>query len=207
MYINIRYVPAYSTRLKYESGTWIVLPANATDPMEVLDPIWTESNWDAIGLRVYQVQDASYDRLVFLGGIAITVLAYLLILTARAIIMKALKQDWPSDLSSIDLRVQKLLNWIAVGRALMRMLARYLDAFSLVALFKQNGNWHAITLSGRICKISGLFFFMFVVLCRVGFTWFSSSWQHAFTDMVMQWESLPWDDQTTSLLPGGVTIQ
>lgn len=70
-----------------------MLPANATDPMEVLDPIWTESNWDAIGLRVYQVQDASYDRLVFLGGIAITVLAYLLILTARAIIMKALKQD------------------------------------------------------------------------------------------------------------------
>ncbi|XP_031397601.1 nicastrin isoform X2 [Punica granatum] len=88
-----RYVPAYSTRLKYESGTWIVLSANASDPMDVLDPIWTESNWDAIGLRVYRVQDASYDRLVLLGGTAITVFAYLVILTARTIITKAMKQD------------------------------------------------------------------------------------------------------------------
>ncbi|KAK4767492.1 hypothetical protein SAY86_015242 [Trapa natans] len=88
-----RYVPAYSTRLKYESGAWIVQPANASDPIEVLDPIWTESNWDAIGLRVYQVQHASYDRLVLLGGISITVLSYLITLTSRAIIMKALKQD------------------------------------------------------------------------------------------------------------------
>ncbi|XWS65719.1 hypothetical protein CRYUN_Cryun05aG0137700 [Craigia yunnanensis] len=88
-----RYVPAYSTRLKFDSGTWQVLPPNSSDPMGMLDPVWTESNWNTIGLRVYIVQDAAYDRLVFLGGITVTVLAYLAIVLTRAYITKALKQD------------------------------------------------------------------------------------------------------------------
>ncbi|MBA0659961.1 hypothetical protein Goklo_012035, partial [Gossypium klotzschianum] len=62
-----RYVPAYSTRLKLDSGTWKVLPPNSSDPMGMLDPVWTESNWNTIGLRVYTVQEAAYDRLVLLG--------------------------------------------------------------------------------------------------------------------------------------------
>ncbi|XP_021300371.1 nicastrin [Herrania umbratica] len=88
-----RYVPAYSTRLKFDSGTWKVLPPNSTDPMGMLDPVWTESNWNTIGLRVYTVQDAAYDRLVLLGGIAVTVLSYFAIVLTRAYITKALKQD------------------------------------------------------------------------------------------------------------------
>ncbi|XP_022743603.1 nicastrin-like isoform X2 [Durio zibethinus] len=88
-----RYVPAYSTRLKFDSGTWQLLPPNSSDPMGMLDPVWTESNWNTIGLRVYTVQDAAYDRLVLLGGITVTVLAYLAILLTRAYITKALKQD------------------------------------------------------------------------------------------------------------------
>ncbi|XP_065848730.1 nicastrin isoform X2 [Euphorbia lathyris] len=88
-----RYVPAYSTRLKYESGAWIVLPSNSSDPMGMVDPVWTESNWDAIGLRVYKVQDASYDHLVLVGGIVITILAYIAIVITRAFIVKALKRD------------------------------------------------------------------------------------------------------------------
>ncbi|GAV60467.1 Nicastrin domain-containing protein [Cephalotus follicularis] len=88
-----RYVPAYSTRLKFESGTWNVLPPNTSDPMGMLDPVWTESNWDAIGLRVYTIQDAAYDRLVLIGGIAVTVLAYLAIVATRTVITKALKRD------------------------------------------------------------------------------------------------------------------
>lgn len=90
---HYRYVPAYSTRLKYDSGTWQVLPPNSSDPMGKLDPVWTESNWNTIGLRVYTVQDAAYDRLVLLGGIIVTVLAYLAIVLTRAYIAKALKQD------------------------------------------------------------------------------------------------------------------
>ncbi|KAJ0043850.1 hypothetical protein Pint_18259 [Pistacia integerrima] len=88
-----RYVPAYSTRLKFESGTWNVLPSNSSDPMGLVDPVWTESNWDVIVLRVYSVQNASYDRLVLLGGITITILAYLAVVLTRSLIRKALKQD------------------------------------------------------------------------------------------------------------------
>ncbi|KAA8530686.1 hypothetical protein F0562_005380 [Nyssa sinensis] len=88
-----RYVPAYSTRLKFESETWKVLPINSTDPMGLADPVWTESNWGVIALRVYTVQDAAYDRLILLGGFSITVLAYFGIVITRACIAKALKQD------------------------------------------------------------------------------------------------------------------
>ena len=88
----VRYVPAYSTRLMVDkSGIWKVMAVNNSDSME--DPVWTESNWDALGLRVYTVQNAAYDRLVLLGGLAITLLAYLAILVSRAFIIKALKQD------------------------------------------------------------------------------------------------------------------
>jgi nicastrin len=90
---HYRYVPAYSTRLKYESGTWIVLPPNSSDPMGKSDPVWTESNWNVIGLRVYTVQEAAYDRLVLLGGITVTVLAYLAIVITRSIITRTLKRD------------------------------------------------------------------------------------------------------------------
>ncbi|XP_062107639.1 nicastrin [Humulus lupulus] len=88
-----RYVPAYSTRLNFQSETWIVLPSNSSDPMGMHDPVWTESNWNAIGLRVYTVQTAAFDRLVLLGGIAVTGGAYLAIILTRAFVAKMLKQD------------------------------------------------------------------------------------------------------------------
>ncbi|KAK2652570.1 hypothetical protein Ddye_012426 [Dipteronia dyeriana] len=88
-----RYVPAYSTRLKFDSGFWKVLPLNSTDPMELVDPVWAESNWNTIGLRVYIIQGATYDRFVLLGGIAVTILAYLAIVLTRTFITKALKRD------------------------------------------------------------------------------------------------------------------
>ncbi|PQQ09583.1 nicastrin [Prunus yedoensis var. nudiflora] len=88
-----RYVPAYSTRLKYESGTWNVLPPNNSDPMGLVDPVWTESNWDTIGLRVYTVQNASFDRFVLLGSIVITVLSCFAIVITKAFVIKAQKRD------------------------------------------------------------------------------------------------------------------
>lgn len=90
---HYRYIPAYSTRLKFESGIWHVLPSNSSDPMGMVDPVWTESNWYGIGLQVYIVQDAAFDRLVLLAGITITVLAYFAIVITRAFITKALKRD------------------------------------------------------------------------------------------------------------------
>ncbi|XP_027337970.1 nicastrin [Abrus precatorius] len=88
-----RYVPAYSTRLKFESGVWNVLPPNSSDKMGIVDPVWTESNWNSIGMRVYTVQIAAYDRLVLLGGITLTILAYLAIAMTRAFVTKAMKRD------------------------------------------------------------------------------------------------------------------
>ncbi|KAK6127422.1 hypothetical protein DH2020_038843 [Rehmannia glutinosa] len=90
-----RFVPAYSTRLKYddEMGSWTVLPSNSSDIMDVEDPVWTESNWDVINVRVYTVQTAAYDHVILLLGILVTLLAYLLIVIARTVIRKALKQD------------------------------------------------------------------------------------------------------------------
>jgi nicastrin len=88
-----RYVPAYSTRLKLESGIWKISPHNSSDPMGEKDPIWTESNWDTIQLRTYSALDPSYDSLILVIGISITVLAYTAVIVIRALITKALKQD------------------------------------------------------------------------------------------------------------------
>lgn len=61
--------------------------------MGVVDPVWTESNWNSIGMRVYTVQIAAYDRVVLFGGIALTILSYLAIAVSRALITKAMKRD------------------------------------------------------------------------------------------------------------------
>lgn len=88
-----RYVPAYSTRLKFENDLWHVMPANDSDPMGSVDPIWTESYWNTIGLRVYTVQSSTYDRLVLIGGVILTVGAYIAAIAISTCLSKALKQD------------------------------------------------------------------------------------------------------------------
>ncbi|KAG7565434.1 Nicastrin [Arabidopsis suecica] len=88
-----RYVPAYSTRLKYNDGAWTILPQNSSDSMGMVDPVWTESNWDTIRVHVYTVQHSAYDNAVLVAGITVTTLAYIGILAAKSIITKALKQD------------------------------------------------------------------------------------------------------------------
>ncbi|KMS99114.1 hypothetical protein BVRB_2g047570 [Beta vulgaris subsp. vulgaris] len=88
-----RYVPAFSTRLQYESGSWKLLPVNSSDPMSMADPVWTESNWDVIGLRVYTRQDSAYDHLILLAGVGITGFSYLAIEIIKSIVTKTLKRD------------------------------------------------------------------------------------------------------------------
>lgn len=93
VFSTTRYVPAYSTRLKYESGSWTVLPSSSSDMMGAKDPVWTESNWDQIRVRVYTVQNDAYDRVILLLGILVTLLAYLVIVVGRTLVRKALKRD------------------------------------------------------------------------------------------------------------------
>ncbi|KAL4196126.1 hypothetical protein AMTRI_Chr04g181800 [Amborella trichopoda] len=88
-----RYVPAYSTRLKFESGYWSVVPASHGDEMGEVDPVWTESYWNTIGLRVYTVQSRAYDLNVLLAGIGVTFASYVAIVFTRATLMKVLKHD------------------------------------------------------------------------------------------------------------------
>ncbi|PAN08097.1 hypothetical protein PAHAL_1G387100 [Panicum hallii] len=88
-----RYVPAYSTRVKFEDNAWHVLPANSSDPMGVVDPVWTESYWNTIGLRVYAVQDSTYDWLILLAGLSITAASYCAVLVSRSYISKVVKRD------------------------------------------------------------------------------------------------------------------
>ncbi|KAJ0245631.1 Nicastrin [Hirschfeldia incana] len=88
-----RYVPAYSTRLKYADGAWTILPQNTSDSMRMVDPVWTESNWNTIGVQVYTVQHSAYDNAVLVAGITVTTLAYIGIVVAKSFITKALKQD------------------------------------------------------------------------------------------------------------------
>ncbi|CAM0944287.1 unnamed protein product [Alopecurus aequalis] len=87
-----RYVPAYSTRLKFEDNAWHVLPANSSDPMGA-DPVWTESYWNTISLRVYAVQSTSSDWLVLLAGLVVTAVSYLGVIIGRAYISKITKRD------------------------------------------------------------------------------------------------------------------
>lgn len=88
-----RYVPSYSTRLKFEGNFWQILPANASDPLGLVDPVWTESYWNTIGLRVYTVQSSAYDNLVLLIGIVITVATYIATIVVRTYLLKVLKHD------------------------------------------------------------------------------------------------------------------
>lgn len=70
-----------------------MLPSNRSDPMGAKDPVWTESNWDMIMVRVYTMQDETYDRVILVLGIIVTLVAYLLIVVGRTLVRKALKRD------------------------------------------------------------------------------------------------------------------
>lgn len=88
-----RYVPAYSTRLAYKDDSWHVMPAYSSDPMGSVDPVWTESFWNTIGLQVYTVQSATYDYLILGAGVGITVASYIAIVVIKGCLSKALKHD------------------------------------------------------------------------------------------------------------------
>ncbi|CAA6664769.1 unnamed protein product [Spirodela intermedia] len=90
---STRYVPAYSPRLKFEHGSWRITGGHAADPMGHVDPVWTESYWNTISVRIYKVQSSAFDNLVLLGGITLTLLAYVTVVCTKAFLMKTLKHD------------------------------------------------------------------------------------------------------------------
>lgn len=88
-----RYVPSYSTRLKFEGDSWNVLPVNTSDPLGAADPVWTESYWNTIGLRIYKVQSSTYDRLVLITGVLLTVSTYFIAIAIKDYLTRVMKRD------------------------------------------------------------------------------------------------------------------
>ncbi|XP_024531033.1 nicastrin [Selaginella moellendorffii] len=86
-----RYVPAYSTRLRYKSGNWELLPVGSGDFMDSIDPVWTESFWKSLTLRVYQQERPSLNGMLLLAGCSVTVASAVSILATRALFRKRLK--------------------------------------------------------------------------------------------------------------------
>lgn len=91
MLSTTRYVPAYSTRLTYDSDSWKVIPVQPNDTMGKVDPVWTESFWKTLGVRVYLQQNPFFDELILLSGLVVTLGSFLAILSTKAFFMKALK--------------------------------------------------------------------------------------------------------------------
>lgn len=61
--------------------------------MGSVDPVWTESYWNAIGLQVYAVQSATYDHFILIAGVGITIVSYMAIFVSKGCLSKALKHD------------------------------------------------------------------------------------------------------------------
>lgn len=91
MLSTTRYVPAYSTRLAYESDSWKVISAQPNDTMGKFDPVWTESFWKTLEVRVYMQQNPFFDEIILLSGLAVTLGSFIAIFSTKAVFMKALK--------------------------------------------------------------------------------------------------------------------
>jgi nicastrin len=61
--------------------------------MGAADPVWTESYWNTISLRVYAVQSTTSDWLVLLAGLVVTAVSYLGVIIGRTYISKITKRD------------------------------------------------------------------------------------------------------------------
>jgi hypothetical protein len=69
MWCMIRYVPAYSPRLRFEEYGWKLIPLEAGDRMGAADPVYTESYWNSISIRAYQQEDIWYEEFVLFIGV------------------------------------------------------------------------------------------------------------------------------------------
>lgn len=87
-----RYVPAYSTRLEYGSSGWLVIPAASGDTMGEADPVYTESYWKTVGVTLYTKESSSYDVLILIAGLVVTLGSFFSVLTMKSAFRKRLKR-------------------------------------------------------------------------------------------------------------------
>jgi nicastrin len=88
----IRYVPAYSPRLRFEEYGWKLIPLEAGDRMGAADPVYTESYWNSISIRAYQQEDIWYEEFVLFIGVCVTLISILSTLSSTTFLRKRLKR-------------------------------------------------------------------------------------------------------------------
>ncbi|KAH7352865.1 hypothetical protein KP509_19G068000 [Ceratopteris richardii] len=86
-----RYVPAYSTRLHYTASGWQTLPPSSTDVLGNVDPVYTESYWRVLGVRIFMKESSAFDTWILIMGMAITVVSFMTILSMKSAFKKRLK--------------------------------------------------------------------------------------------------------------------
>ncbi|MCO5567551.1 hypothetical protein L7F22_021245 [Adiantum nelumboides] len=86
-----RYVPAYSTRLQYAAVGWRVIPAMSGDVMGKADPVYTESYWKVLGVRVFSKESSTFEGWIFISGMGIMVGSFVISLFAKSFFRKRLK--------------------------------------------------------------------------------------------------------------------
>ncbi|MCO5593528.1 hypothetical protein L7F22_047542 [Adiantum nelumboides] len=86
-----RYVPAYSTRLQYAADGWRVIPAVTGDVMGKADPVYTESYWKVLGVRVFSKESSTFEGWIFILGMGIMVGSFVISLFAKSSFRKRLK--------------------------------------------------------------------------------------------------------------------
>ncbi|KAG6547977.1 hypothetical protein Mapa_010799 [Marchantia paleacea] len=87
-----RFVPAYSPRLQFEAASWKVVAAEPGDTMSEMDPVWTESFWKSISVRLYLRESSSQDELILGVGTALTVGSFFAVFFTKAVFHKRLKR-------------------------------------------------------------------------------------------------------------------
>ncbi|KAI5082078.1 hypothetical protein GOP47_0001821 [Adiantum capillus-veneris] len=86
-----RYVPAYSTRLQFAASGWRVVPAVSGDVMGNADPVYTESYWKVLGVRVFTTESSTFDAWILIAGMAITTGSFVISLFGKSAFRKRLK--------------------------------------------------------------------------------------------------------------------
>ncbi|CAI7783637.1 unnamed protein product [Closterium sp. NIES-54] len=88
----LRYIPALSPRLVFNSTHWSIAPPRPGSHGDLVDPVWTESFWQHLKLRSYLVDDPIWDASILLGGVVWVVVLCVLVTWADKAITQKLKR-------------------------------------------------------------------------------------------------------------------
>ncbi|GJP48958.1 hypothetical protein CLOM_g8227 [Closterium sp. NIES-68] len=86
------YIPALSPRLAFNVTHWTITPPRPGSHGDMVDPVWTESFWQHLGLRSYLVDDPIWDVSILFGGVVWVAVLCVLMSWADKTVTKKLKR-------------------------------------------------------------------------------------------------------------------